>query len=159
MLVLCMLIPALLPVRAEAAKAGVPKRVMKAAERCVDENGMCLVVDPSADRMYVFNEKSRKWRLVKSFRCLVGDGLCKYRHYFLLRSRSTDRKKVKEGDCTYRYVVNIDCYEEMYHGQLHSYAEVRGRVKKGRMDTCSVSPYAGPTPNGSMSTAVTEQLL
>lgn len=134
MLVLCLIVPVLLPARAEAAKVRVPGKIMQATENCVNENGKCIVLDPSADRMYVFKEKSGKWRLAKSFRCLVGDGLCTYRHYFLLRSRSTDRKKIKEGGRTYRYVINIDCYEEMYHGQIHSYAEVRGKVKKCRMD-------------------------
>lgn len=118
-----------LPVQAGTTK--IPARVRNAVNNCIDENGRCIVIDSSADRMYLFRKtKTGKWSLQESFRCVCGDGLRTDRHYFLLRSKDTDRRTVKSGNKSWEYEVTIDCYEEPECKKLHSYVSVKGKVKK-----------------------------
>ena len=109
----------------------VPARVRNAVNNCIDENGRCIVIDSSADKMYIFRKtKTGKWSLQDSFRCVCGDGLRTDRHYFLLRSKDTDRRTVRSGNRSWEYEVTIDCYEEPECKKLHSYVSVKGKVKK-----------------------------
>lgn len=120
------------PATAQAAEA--PAKVTRALNRCVDDNGRCIVIDHNGQKMYLFkrNCKSGKWELKKSFRCVCGDYLNPGKHYLLLRSEDIDLKTYKEGAKTYHYGVYIDCYEDVPANtmRIHSYAEIKGKTYK-----------------------------
>lgn len=123
---------AAVPAKVQAA-AGAPAKVTQALKKAVDENGRTIVIDHQGERMYLFKKnKSGKWELKKSFRCVCGDYLRPDRHYHLLRNADTDKLTYKEGARLYSYGVYIDCYETAPTRaiRIHSYAEIGGRVYK-----------------------------
>jgi hypothetical protein len=123
----------IIPADTNAATKKVPVKVMNAVNKCVDENGRCIVVDNSACRVYLFKKtKSGKWELKKDFRCTVGDYINPNKHYFLLRNADTDKLSYKEGSKTFYYGMYIDCYEEesVYPKRFHSYGEKGKKVYK-----------------------------
>ena len=130
---------ALVPTTAQAAS--VPCKVTKALGRCVDDNGRCIVIDQSGQKMYLYkrNCTSGKWELKKSFRCLCADRLDPGKHYLLLRNEDTDLRTYRKGSKTYQYGVYIDCYEEAPTKgmRIHSYAEIGGKTcKDSKTNTC-----------------------
>lgn len=130
---------ALVPASAEAAT--IPCKVTKALNRAVDDNGRCIVIDQSGQKMYLFkrNCTSGKWELKKSFRCLCGDRLDPGKHYLLLRNDDTDLRTYRKGSKMYHYGVYIDCYEDVPAKtmRIHSYPEIQGKVYKDKAhNTC-----------------------
>ena len=133
---------ALVPTTAQAASA--PCKVTKALGRCVDDNGRCIVIDQSGQKMYLFkrNCTTRKWELKKSFRCICADRIDPGKHYLLLRNDDTDLRTYRKGSKTYQYGVYIDCYEEapIKGMRIHSYAEIGGKTcKDSKTNTCGFS--------------------
>lgn len=139
MMLIMVMMFALVPTTVQAAS--VPCKVTKALGKCVDDNGRCIVIDQSAQKMYLYkrNCTSGKWELKKSFRCLCADRLDPGKHYLLLRNDDTDLRTYRKGSKTYQYGVYIDCYEEAPTKgiRIHSYPEIKGKVYKDKAhNTC-----------------------
>lgn len=139
MMLIMVMMFALVPTTVQAAS--VSCKVTKALKNCVDDNGRCIVIDQSAQKMYLFkrNCTTRKWELKKSFRCVCADRLDPGKHYLLLRNTDTDLRTYRKGSKTYQYGVYIDCYEEAPTKtmRIHSYPEIKGKVYKGKgHNTC-----------------------
>lgn len=122
-----------------AAADSVPCKVTKAVERCVDENGRCIVI--SGQKMYLFkrNCTTKKWECRKTFRCVYKDGLKACKHYVLVRNEDTDKRIYKKGKKTYEFGIYVDCYEEPLgkETRIHSYPEIDGKVyKDSAHNTC-----------------------
>lgn len=123
MMAMVMVVAVMLTIPAQAA--GVPNKVVKAAEQCVNENNKCIVIDQGANKMYVLYKKSGKWNVVKSFRCVCGDYINPKCHYFLLRNKDTDKKSWRDGKLRWKYGVYVDCYEDapMREMRIKSYVQ------------------------------------
>lgn len=126
-LLLMVMMFAVIPVQAAA-----PAKVIKAAEKCINENNRCIVVDNTAGRVYLLKKCKGKWTVKKDFRCTVGDRIDPKKHYHLLRNGDTDKAFYYEGGKMYSYGIGIDCYEEAPVRMLrfHSYGEKGGRTYK-----------------------------
>ena len=120
---------ALIP--ADTQAAAVPAKVTKALSKAVDENGRCVVVDQSNERIYLFKRdcKTHEWKLKRSGRCIVSQKLCKTKHYMLLRNDDSDCLAWGNERERWSYGIHIDCYEKPTCIILHSYREYyRGRT-------------------------------
>lgn len=117
------LIFTVLPASYTDAATTVPAKVTTACKHCINENNKCVVVARLASKIYVMQKKGRKWSLVKSFNCICGDGMRSDYHYFLLRNRDTDRKTWRVGSDRYKYVITVDCYDELRTTTFHSYVQ------------------------------------
>jgi len=123
MLLAIMMMFIIVPVDTNAATNKVPAKVMNAVNKCVDENGRCIVVDQKAGKMYLFKKYKGEWKLKKIFNCIVSEKLNKRKHYFLHRSK--DFESILWGTETERwsYGIHIDCYEYPKDIIIHSYTE------------------------------------
>lgn len=130
MIVMVMVMAVMLTIPAQAA--GVPNKVVKAAEQCVNENNRCIVVDNTAGRVYLLKKCKGKWEVKKDFRCTVGDRIDPKKHYHLLRNGDTDKAFYYEGGKMFSYGVVYDCYEEapVRTVRFHSYGEKKGKTYK-----------------------------
>lgn len=142
MMLIMVMMFVLVPTTAQAVS--VPCKVTKALKNCVDDNGRCIVIDQSGQKMYLYkrNCSTRKWELKKSFRCICADRLDPGKHYLLLRNDDTDLRTYRKGSKTYQYGVYIDCYEDVPAKtmRIHSYPEIKGKVYKDKThNTCGFS--------------------
>lgn len=110
------------PIPTEASTK-VPSKVTNAVERCVNENGRCIVVDQSSGKMYLFKQCKGQWKLKKSFRCIVSTKLCRSKHYFLHRSDDIDLYAFGADSDRWSYGIYVDCYEEPKSILIHSYTD------------------------------------
>ena len=138
------LIFTVLPASYTDAATTVPAKVTTACKKCINENGKCVVVDRQASKIYVMQKKGRSWSLVKSFKCICGDGMRSDYHYFLLRNKDTDRKTWRVGSDRYKYVITVDWYDELRTTTFHSYVQrkVKGvwkTYKDGRHNYLGIS--------------------
>jgi hypothetical protein len=124
--------PAAVQAATNTAPAAVPANVAAALKEAVDENGRAIIIDP-AGKMYLFKicAKTGKWSLKKSFRVACGEGLRTDRHYFLSRSKYTDRRAWGDGSRRWAYGMRIDCYEEPVENKyISSYVQKYDRKTK-----------------------------
>ena len=126
------------------APAGIPANVAAALNKAVDDNGRAIIIDP-AGKMYLFKicAKTGKWSLKKSFRVACGEGLRTDRHYFLSRSKYTDRRAWGDGSRRWAYGMRIDCYEEPVENKyISSYVQKYDRKTKTWVTKKSVKQNA-----------------
>jgi len=113
---------ALIPAHTEAAT--VPAKVTKALGKAVDENGRAIIIDQSAERLYLFKRNCKgEWILKKSGRCIVSQKICKTKHYVLMRDDDYDTLLWGTEDERWSYGMIIDCYEKPATIVIHSYTE------------------------------------
>jgi hypothetical protein len=126
-LALVLLFTVMPPAHTDAATK-VPAKVLSAANKAVDDNGICIVIDHKASHMWVLKRscKTGAWKHWKDFRCTCGDRLRPDEHYLLLRNEDTDQRRYKEGCKTYEYGMYIDRYEDVMPRtvRIHSYAKI-----------------------------------
>ena len=110
---------------ADTQAATVPAKITKALNKAVDENGRCIVVDQSNERIYLFKRdcKTNEWKLKRTGRCIVSQKLSKTRHYMLLRNDDVDTLLWGTARDRWSYGMVIDCYERPVYIVLHSYRE------------------------------------
>ena len=127
LIVLLLIISFIVPHQVNAATT-VPKKVITAMNKAIDENGRVIVIDIQGERMYLFKNK----KLKDSFRCVCSDYLNPNECYFLIRNKDTDLRKYKEDGKTYEYGVYIDSYKKpmKYTIRIHSYAKAKGKTYK-----------------------------
>lgn len=111
-----------IPVTAQAAT--VPKKVTKALNKAVDENGRAIIIDQAGERLYLFKRNCKgEWILKKSGRCIVSQKICKSKHYVLMRDDDYDTLLWGTEDERWSYGMIIDCYERPATIVIHSYTE------------------------------------
>ena len=113
---------ALIPAHTEAAT--VPAKVTRALNKAVDENGRAIIIDQSAERLYLFKKNCKgEWILKKSGRCIVSQKICKTKHYVLMRDDDYDTLLWGTEDRRWSYGMIVDCYEKPATIVIHSYTE------------------------------------
>ena len=114
---------AAVPVQTQAA-AKTPAKIARALERAVDENGRAIIIDQSAERLYLFKRNCKgEWIMKKSGRCIVSQKICKTKHYVLMRDDDYDTLLWGTEDERWSYGMIIDCYEKPATIVIHSYTE------------------------------------
>ena len=112
-LLLMVMMFAVMPVQAAA-----PAKVIKAAEKCVNENNRCIVVDNTAGRVYLLKKCKGKWTVKKDFRCTVGDRINPKKHYHLLRNGDTDKAFYYEGGKKFAHTIDPKTGRPVQHSLL-----------------------------------------
>ena len=123
MILMMLIVMVMAPVQTQAA-AKTPAKIARALERAVDENGRAIIIDQSAERLYLFKRNCKgEWILKKSGRCIVSQKICKTKHYVLMRDDDYDTLLWGTEDERWSYGMIIDCYERPESILIHSYTE------------------------------------